>query len=602
MALSQPRILGGRYELGEPIGEGNFSVTYRATDTVLGRDVAIKILRDQYASHAGFGSRFENEARAAARISHPNVIQVFDYGRDDGTTYIVMQFVAGPSLKDYIREEGPLTVEEAVGFGRQMLDGLGAIHAAGIVHRDVKPQNVLLTETHQVKLTDFGIARLGSADAGLTEAGTAIGTAAYMAPEQASGGDITPSSDLYSAAVVVYEMLTGRLPFPGDNPVQVMYRHVNEMPPPPRTINPAIPVALEAVIMKGLAKAPADRYPNAQAMRDALLNPTAAAAAIRPSNVDPTQRTAVAQAVVPAGAAVVPPPGPPPPPVAVPAEGGGGGSRWRIIVPLLIVLLLGLAIAAFALANWGDEPESGVVAASPTSEPTMTATATEPAPTATLTPTTEPTLTPTPEPTETPTPEPTETPTPEPTETPEPTATPEPPTPTPEPPTPTVPPVPTVAFDTPFPLSSVPVQIFQGPSVTLNASDFKGAYRRDDGSLYGLPAVHIYGGDSGYDEASASVNVGGGGKASQFILVTITGMDDEKSEHVPMQLWLNDYLIWEGPSPFANEAWTDVAWLVGNLDALKPGNNTLSIVNTAGDGNVGEPPWLLVTAAAVYFQ
>lgn len=230
----------------------------------------------------------------------------------------------------------------------------------------------------------------------------------------------------------------------------------------------------------------------------------------------------------------------------------------------------------------------------------MTATATEPPATATMTPTVEPTMTPTLEPTETPTPEPTETPTPEPTETPEPTATPEPPTATPEPPTPTAVPVPPVAFDTPFPLSSVPVQIFQGPSVTMNASDFKGAYRRDDGSLYGLPAVHVYGGDSGFDEASATINAGSA--PSQYILVTITGMDDEQSSHVPMQLWLNDYLIWEGPSPFANEAWTDVAWLVGDLGALQPGKNTLSIVNADSNGDVGEPPWMLITAAAIYFQ
>jgi len=595
VALSQPRILGKRYELGEPIGEGNFSVTYRATDTVLGRDVAIKILRDQYASHEGFASRFENEARAAARISHPNVIQVFDYGRDDGTTYIVMQFVPGPSLKDYIREEGPLTVEEAVGFGRQMLDGLGAIHAAGIVHRDVKPQNVLLTDTHQVKVTDFGIARLGSADAGLTEAGTAIGTAAYMAPEQASGGEITPSSDLYAAGVVLYEMLTGRLPFPGDNPVQVMYRHVNELPPPPRTINRAIPMALEAVIMKSLAKAPGDRYPTAQAMRDALLNPAAAAAAIRPPSHDPTERTAVSQAVAPAAAAGAPPVGPPPP--ARPVASRGRGVPWHRIVPLLVFLLLALVIAAIVLASQGDdENKAPGVAASPTSEATPTLTPTIES-TATATPTVEPTATVTP----TPTPEPTQTPTPTPEPTQTPTPTPEPTqTPTPEPPTPTAPPVPTVAFDTPFPLSVVPQRIFQGPSVTINAGDLEGAYRREDGTLYGLPAAHLYGGGSGAEVGTATFEITN--PATQYVLVTVTGMDDERTQHVPMQLWLNDYLIWEGPSPFDNESWTDVAWLVGDVGALRAGENTLEIVNAAQSGEIGETPWLLVTTAGVYYQ
>ncbi|HRA30464.1 MAG TPA: protein kinase [Thermomicrobiales bacterium] len=594
MALSQPRILGKRYELKEPIGEGNFSVTYRATDTVLGRDVAIKILRDQYASHGEFASRFENEARAAARISHPNVIQVFDYGRDDGTTYIVMQYVLGPSLKDYIREEGPLTVDEAVGFGRQMLDGLAAIHASGIVHRDVKPQNVLLTDTHQVKVTDFGIARLRSADAGLTEAGTAIGTAAYMAPEQASGAEITPASDLYSAGVVVYEMLTGRLPFPGDNPVQVMYRHVNELPPPPRTINRSIPVALEAVILKSLAKSPDDRYPDAIAMRDALLNPTAAAAVIRPPAFDPTERTAVSRAIAPPAVAGPPPSMPPPP--ARPAAGGGGGSWWRRILPLLVFLLLAVVVALVVLASQGNDKTNapGIV---------TTPTATQTAPPATMTATIEPTVTitpsPTPEPTQTPspTPEPTQTPSP----TPEPTQTPIPePTQTPEPPTPTVPSVPTVAYDTPFPLSLVPQRIFQGPSVTLNASDFEGAYRRDDGRLYGLPAAHLYGQGSGSDTGTATFQATKW--PSQYILVTVTGMDDEKAAHVPMQLWLNDYLIWEGPSPFNNESWTDVAWLVGDLNALHAGENTLTIVNTAKNGVVGQAPWILITTAAVYYQ
>lgn len=593
MALSQPRILGKRYELGEPIGEGNFSITYRATDTVLGRDVAVKVLRDQYASHEAFATRFENEARAAARISHPNVVQVFDYGRDDGTIYIVMQYVPGPSLKDYIREEGPLTVEEAVGFGRQMLDGLAAIHAAGIVHRDVKPQNVLLTDTHQVKVTDFGIARLGGADAGLTEAGTAIGTAAYMAPEQASGGEITPSSDLYSAGVVLYEMLTGRLPFPGDNPVQVMYRHVNELPPPPRMINRAIPIALEAVILKSLAKAPADRYPNATAMRDALLNPSAAAAAIRPPATDPTERTAVAQAVAPAVGAGAPPITPPPP--ARPVKSGGGGGVWPRIIPLVVFLLLAGVITAIVLASRGDDETTPGAAVSPTTEATATATV-EPTATATAEPTVTPTATTEPTQTPSPTPEPTQTPTPEPTQTP----TPEPPTPTPEPPTPTVPPVPTVAFDTPFPLSVVPQRIFQGPSVTVNASELKGAYRRDDGRLYGLPAAHLYGAESGFDSGAAAFQVTNA--PSQYILVTITGMDDEQTAHVPMQLWLNDYLVWEGPSPFNNESWTDVAWLVGDLGALEPGNNTLTIVNASPTGDVGKPPWLLITTAAVYFQ
>ncbi|HMM41737.1 MAG TPA: hypothetical protein PKA95_07545, partial [Thermomicrobiales bacterium] len=262
-------------------------------------------------------------------------------------------------------------------------------------------------------------------------------------------------------------------------------------------------------------------------------------------------------------------------------------------VPLLVFLLLALVIAAIVLASQGDADNSPPFAASPTTEATPTATL---KPTATLTPTVEPTQTPspTPEPTQTPTPtpEPTQTPTP----TPEPTQTP-----TPEPPTPTSdPPVPTVAFNTPFPLSVVPQRIFQGPSVTINAGDFDGAYRRDDGRLYGLPAVHLYGGDSDVHSGTATFQINNA--ATQYVLVTVTGMDDEQTAHVPMQLWLNDYLIWEGPSPFNNESWTDVAWLVGDIGALPAGQNTLTIVNASADGNVGEPPWLLITAAGVYYQ
>jgi serine/threonine-protein kinase len=596
LALSQPRILGGRYEVGEPIGEGNFSVTYRARDIVLGRLVAVKILRDQYASHAGFSSRFENEARAAALISHPNVIQVFDFGHEDRTEYIVMQYVGGPSLKDYMRDEGPLTVDEAVSFTRQILDGLAAIHEAGIIHRDVKPQNVLLTDTQQIKLTDFGIARLGSGSTGLTESGTAIGTAAYMAPEQASGSDVTPASDLYSVGVILYEMLTGRLPFPGDNPVQVMYRHVNELPPPPRSINRAIPVGIEAVVLRALAKNPDDRFATAQAMRDALLDPAALVGHTpRGMYSDPTEATAVSPVV----AASVPPRIPPPPPPAPPAR--EGGVPWPRVLPILLVVVLALVIGAIAAASqFGGGSKNNptatvpiVAVVSPTESATETPTEVPP----TMTPTLEPTETPSPTVTPTNTPEPTATPTATPVP---PTATPVPPTATAVPPTATAPPAPTVATDTPIPLNDMPPAMFQGPSATLNAGDFKGGYRRDDGVLYGLPAVHFYGPGSGADSGSATFTIDSA--PGQYVMIAITGMDDEQKSKVPMQLWLNDSLVWEGPSPFGNEDWTDIGWLIGNLDWLQPGQNTITVVNVGDPGQIGSPPWFLVTSAVVYYK
>lgn len=613
MSQPQPHMLGGRYELGRAIGEGNFSVTYRATDTVLGREVAIKVLREQYLAHGGFASRFENEARAAASISHPNVIQVFDYGREDRTAYIVMQYVHGSSLKEYIRAEGPLSVDETTGFTRQILDGLAAIHAAGIIHRDVKPQNVLIGENRQLKLTDFGIARLKTGASGLTESGTAIGTAAYMAPEQAVGGTVTPATDLYSVGVMMYEMLTGRLPFPGDNPVQIMYRHVNETPPSPRSLNRDIPVAIESVVMAALSKEPEDRYPDALTMREALLNPSAAPLAFpREMAADPNERTAVTPTV---GAA--PPRVPPPPRRDVYAGGGGRGrDRWSTLLPILVFGALALLIAGIVAASQldGDDGEEDAPIAV-VDEPTAT---TEP--TATLTPTIEPTATP--EPTNTPlpptatltpTPEP-PTPTPEPpTPTPAPpTPTPEPPTPTPEPPTPTPEPeppdVPSVAFNTPFPIASLPTDVSQGPSATIDAGGFEGAYRRDDGQLYGLPAAHLYGQGSGARVATATFTVNEA--PSEYVLIQLTGIDDEVTAKVPIRLSLNGNVVWEGPSPFQNggtdfdspQWWTDVGWLVANPEWLQEGQNTLTVEIIGVNGEIGVPPWVLLTSAVVYYQ
>ena len=595
MALSYPHTLAGRYEVREAIGEGNFSVSYRATDKVLGRDVAIKVLREQYVQHAGFTSRFENEARAAALISHPNVIQVFDYGREDDIAFIVMQYVPGLSLKDYIRDHAPLSVDESTEFTRQILDGLAAIHEAGIIHRDIKPQNVLMSDQRHLKLTDFGIARLESAAAGLTESGTALGTAAYMAPEQASGQTLGRETDLYAVGVILYEMTTGQLPFPGDNPVQVMYRHVNEEPPPPRAINPSIPSTVEAFILRAMTKDPSGRFPSARAMRDALVSPGMAGVPRRREPVvDPSGDTAVTTAV----AAGAPPRVPPPYDYAVEER---RRRPWGIIMALAALLLVILLVAAIALAGNGDDDQEPTIAAGADTtatgeivEPTATET---PEPTATVEPsaTPEPTATATVAPTETPTPEPTQTPEPTVTPTPEPTATPVPPTNTPEPPPP-----PDVAFNQPIPLSEIPFPIEEGNGETMEAGDFEGAYRRPDGELYGLPAVHLYGQGSGADTASAGFDADDG--AGEYIVIVITGMDDERAEKVPIRISLNGNTVWEGASPFGNEDWTDVAWVVEDLSWLSGDDNTLSVTNLEGGGDVGGPPWVLLTSATVFYD
>jgi serine/threonine-protein kinase len=269
MSLTLPRLLAGRYRLTRRLGEGSFAETFLATDILLQRQVAVKILRDQYARDPRFVAHFANEARAAAAVTHPNVVEVYDHGREGEILYIVMEWVDGSNLKNLMREKAPLPIPEAIRLLRELLHGLSAIHQAGITHRDVKPQNVLVTRQGRAKLTDFGIAR-GSVPSGLTETGVVVGTAAYMAPEQASGKPTGPAVDIYAAGVILFEMVTGRLPFPGEIPVEVMYRQVHEPVPCPRDLNRAISPELEAVILRALAKDPGQRYPTAGAMAAAM--------------------------------------------------------------------------------------------------------------------------------------------------------------------------------------------------------------------------------------------------------------------------------------------------------------------------------------------
>ena len=259
----QQKLLDGRYELERKIGEGGMARIYVGRDLRLSRRVAVKIPHTHYLGEPDFIERFRHEAQAAAMLSHPNIVDVYDVGVDGDIHYIVMEFVEGTDLKSIINREAPLAVPRAVGLAEQIARGLHAAHRAGMVHRDVKPQNIIVTPDGRARITDFGVAKSHLSTA-LTETGVSFGTVDYLSPEQAQGRPATPRSDVYALGVVLYEMLTGRLPFAGDGAVAVAMKHVTEPPPSPRRLNPAIPPGLEALILRALAKDPAQRPQDAQ--------------------------------------------------------------------------------------------------------------------------------------------------------------------------------------------------------------------------------------------------------------------------------------------------------------------------------------------------
>lgn len=273
------RTLGGRYTLQEQIGGGGMAVVYRAVDTLLGRTVAVKMLRQQHTGDEDLVTRFRQEAQSAARLSHPNIVSLYDIGVSDGDYYIVMEYVDGPTLKEVIKERAPLPVREVVDITGQICDALEHAHAHQIIHRDIKPHNILLTAAGTVKVTDFGIARAITGDTITHESGGAsvLGSVHYFSPEQARGAMTDMKSDIYSMGVVMYEMLTGELPFSGDSPVSVALKHLRERFVEPRVLSPDIPQSLENIVLRCLVKSPDARYPNMRAvkldLKDALVNP-----------------------------------------------------------------------------------------------------------------------------------------------------------------------------------------------------------------------------------------------------------------------------------------------------------------------------------------
>lgn len=253
-------VLDNRYKVIEKIGVGGMADVYRGYDELLGRTVAIKILHANFASDEGFVGRFKREAQNAGRLSHPNIVNMYDVGYDQGYHYIVMEYVEGQTLKEYIQERGKLSVDEAIKFAVAIAEGLEHAHAMGIVHCDIKPHNMLITKSGRLKVTDFGIARAMNSQNTMMYTNSVMGSAHYLSPEQASGKAIDGSTDIYSLGVVLYEMLTGRVPYEADTPIAVALKHVKDKLIPPTRYNPSIPPLLESVVMKALQKKPADRY------------------------------------------------------------------------------------------------------------------------------------------------------------------------------------------------------------------------------------------------------------------------------------------------------------------------------------------------------
>ncbi|MBO9606108.1 MAG: Stk1 family PASTA domain-containing Ser/Thr kinase [Paenibacillaceae bacterium] len=263
------QVLSGRYELLERVGGGGMALVYKAQDILLNRFVAVKVLRQQFVHDEEFIRRFRREAQAAASLSHPNIVSIYDVGQQDDVHYIVMEYVEGNTLNELIKEKAPLQVEEAVHIAGQICDALDHAHANQIVHRDIKPHNILIGKNGRVKVTDFGIARATTSST-ITQTGSVVGSVHYFSPEHAKGTPAGAKSDLYSLGIVLYQMLTGRLPFLGESPISVALKHLQEKVEEPRKVNPLIPQSVENIILRAMRKSPEERYQSAEEMQHDL--------------------------------------------------------------------------------------------------------------------------------------------------------------------------------------------------------------------------------------------------------------------------------------------------------------------------------------------
>ncbi len=358
--MTTPQVLGERYEIGEVLGRGGMAEVHHGRDLRLGREVAVKVLRNDLARDPSFQVRFRREAQASASLNHPAIVAVYDTGEDrtalGATPYIVMEYVEGETLRDVLRREGHLPPERAMTLAADICGALDFSHRNGIVHRDVKPGNVMITPQGTVKVMDFGIARAVSDSAAtMTSTAAVIGTAQYLSPEQARGESVDARSDVYSLGCMLYELVTGAPPFTGDSPVAVAYQHVREDPRLPSSINPGIPADLDAIVLKAMSKNPANRYQSAADMRNDLLRSLAGQRVEATPVMGDAEKTAI---------------------IGAAPAGYGGYDEWDdeeeqarrrkrrtiiAVVSVLAVLLLGGAIAAALSMGGNDDPEPSAV-------------------------------------------------------------------------------------------------------------------------------------------------------------------------------------------------------------------------------------------------
>ena len=375
MSQVSPTVFNGRYELQRRLARGGMADVFLARDRLLDRPVAIKVLFPDLAGDPAFVERFRREAQAAANLNHPNIVSIFDWGQQDDTYFIVMEFIDGRSLADLIRTQGVLDADRAAEITSDVAAALGFAHRSGVIHRDVKPGNVLITSDGQVKVADFGIATvLSDTNTDLTRAGTVMGTATYFSPEQAQGRSVDARSDLYSLGAVLFEMVVGRPPFKGDTPLAVAIKHVQEPPPSPRALGANMAESLEAITLKLLAKNPDNRYPSADDLRADLRRYREGMHSLRRATAaSVASGTAATQAVgiVPSNTGVQSQPT-----TALPSAHSTTfyepppETRVGMVIAVTMLLLLSIAGLVFAFVkvlNNDDAPRQRPISRSPTS-------------------------------------------------------------------------------------------------------------------------------------------------------------------------------------------------------------------------------------------